>query len=96
MYTATQAIEQTVKARITRLEYTHKFYECPLCEYESNMSYKYRRGKDCHYCPIVTLTGLYCSDMDFNYHNNDPEMGVSFALALQYYWDIYKKTGKKL
>ena len=91
MYTATQAIEQTVKARIKELKTGIWISKCPLCTYRDY------RGDNCQKCPITIITGETCHFITTNFfHHEDKEMGVSFALALQYYWDIYKKTGETL
>ena len=75
---ATEAIELTVEARIKELEtgkWSGCFDDCPLCNHGNS---------GCRECPIMVLTGDYCPD-ESRYHHDDPEMGVSFALALQYY-----------
>jgi hypothetical protein len=92
MYTATQAIEQTVKARIRELETGKRVDDCPLCEYSRSLV-KSNYFWFCDGCPCTILHEDSCPQDD-NCHHSDPEMGVSYALALQYYYDEYKKTGK--
>lgn len=82
---ATQAIEKTVQARIEELNTGKRKFGCPLCEYSDSMPSKYNFDI-CNYCPAKKLSELGCPEED-NYFHDDPEMGVSYILALQYYWE---------
>lgn len=84
--TAEEALEENVKVRLRMLE-GETDLDCPLCEYNEFHG-------DCPNCPMIILTGVDCYDHDKYYHRLDPEMGVSFALALQYYWDERQKESK--
>ena len=93
--TAYEAILYTVEARILMAEGKGKYkslrivynghgyreewgFDCPLCEF---------CAQECNRCPIKILTGVICEIHDKDYHEDKPMEGLSFALALQYYWE---------
>lgn len=93
---ATQAIEKTVKARIKELNTGNRKLGCPLCNYNNHLNDKYVADA-CHYCPAKKLSELGCPEEDY-FHHRDPEMGLSYILALQYYWehpDEWKELNKE-
>lgn len=52
---------------------------CFLCNYNDG-------APDCKKCPCVKVTGVFCIDLNERYFWNEPDIGLSALLAIQYYF----------